>query len=203
MQLTFPFLFACTVRFAPYRPPDISLKPLLFEVPSITTDTTFVGRDWLFHEIDAQLQNEDESINRGVVICGNIGFGKTAIISRLVSLSCHGTRLRQLTSDSPHASPKRELLISVHHVVSFVFHPYFYLDWLMCIFSYAADKCRHNTETFPILLLGEYSHWWHTLVIWSLVVWPLSTTLGQLLPLCRLLVPLCFFWSGWVDCHWL
>ncbi|PIO39692.1 hypothetical protein AB205_0204740 [Aquarana catesbeiana] len=72
------------VRFAPYRPPDISLKPLLFEVPSITTDTTFVGRDWLFHEIDAQLQSEDESVNRGVVICGNIGFGKTAIISRLV-----------------------------------------------------------------------------------------------------------------------
>ncbi|KAG8566690.1 hypothetical protein GDO81_013344 [Engystomops pustulosus] len=94
------------VRFAPYRPPDISLKPLLFEVPSITTDATFVGRDWLFHEIDAQLQSEDESVNRGVVICGNIGFGKTAIISRLVSLSCHGTRLRQLTSDSPHASPK-------------------------------------------------------------------------------------------------
>ncbi|XP_072270709.1 protein TANC2 isoform X2 [Pyxicephalus adspersus] len=94
------------VRFAPYRPPDISLKPLLFEVPSITTDTTFVGRDWLFHEIDAQLQSEDESVNRGVVICGNIGFGKTAIISRLVSLSCHGTRMRQIASDSPHASPK-------------------------------------------------------------------------------------------------
>ncbi|XP_077316254.1 protein TANC2 isoform X2 [Lithobates pipiens] len=94
------------VRFAPYRPPDISLKPLLFEVPSITTDTTFVGRDWIFHEIDAQLQSEDESVNRGVVICGNIGFGKTAIISRLVSLSCHGTRMRQIASDSPHASPK-------------------------------------------------------------------------------------------------
>ncbi|XP_068119105.1 protein TANC2 isoform X1 [Hyperolius riggenbachi] len=94
------------VRFAPYRPPDISLKPLLFEVPSITTDTTFVGRDWLFHEIDAQLQSDDESVNRGVVICGNIGFGKTAIISRLVSLSCHGTRMRQIASDSPHASPK-------------------------------------------------------------------------------------------------
>ncbi|KAB0402624.1 hypothetical protein E2I00_009668 [Balaenoptera physalus] len=27
------------VRFAPYRPPDISLKPLLFEVPSITTES--------------------------------------------------------------------------------------------------------------------------------------------------------------------
>ncbi|XP_069094099.1 protein TANC2 isoform X1 [Pleurodeles waltl] len=105
------------VRFAPYRPPDISLKPLLFEVPSITTDAVFVGRDWLFHEIDAQLQSTNDGVNQGVVICGNIGFGKTAIISRLVALSCHGTRMRQIASDSPHASPKhgdanRELPLS-------------------------------------------------------------------------------------------
>uniref|UniRef100_A0A4W3HTZ5 Tetratricopeptide repeat, ankyrin repeat and coiled-coil containing 2 n=1 Tax=Callorhinchus milii TaxID=7868 RepID=A0A4W3HTZ5_CALMI len=95
------------VRFAPYRPPDISLKPLLFEVPSITTDSVFIGRDWLFHEIDAQLKCGNSSVNRGVVIVGNIGFGKTAIISRLVALSCHGSRMRQIASDSPHASPKR------------------------------------------------------------------------------------------------
>nr|XP_033773520.1 protein TANC2 isoform X2 [Geotrypetes seraphini] len=88
------------VRFAPYRPPDISLKPLLFEVPSITTDSVFVGRDWLFHEIDAQLQSDDNGVNQGIVICGNIGFGKTAIISRLVALSCHdvdGSRELPLT----------------------------------------------------------------------------------------------------------
>ncbi|OXB70289.1 UNVERIFIED_CONTAM: hypothetical protein H355_014954 [Colinus virginianus] len=97
------------VRFAPYRPPDISLKPLLFEVPSITTESVFVGRDWVFHEIDAQLQSSNASVNRGVVIVGNIGFGKTAIISRLVALSCHGTRMRQIASDSPHASPKPDL----------------------------------------------------------------------------------------------
>ncbi|XP_043911147.1 protein TANC2 [Protopterus annectens] len=105
------------VRFAPYRPPDISLKPLLFEVPSITTDSVFIGRDWLFHEIDMQLRSTNTNINRGVVIIGNIGYGKTAIISRLVALSCHGTRMRQIASDSPHASPKhvegnRELPLS-------------------------------------------------------------------------------------------
>ncbi|XP_058904690.1 protein TANC2 isoform X4 [Kogia breviceps] len=94
------------VRFAPYRPPDISLKPLLFEVPSITTESVFVGRDWVFHEMDAQLQSSNASVNQGVVIVGNIGFGKTAIVSRLVALSCHGTRMRQIASDSPHASPK-------------------------------------------------------------------------------------------------
>lgn len=96
-----------TVRFAPYRPQDIALKPLLFEVPSITMDSVFTGRDWLFQEIDAQLNSSNASTNRGVVVVGNIGFGKTAIISRLVALSCHGTRMRQIASDSPQASPKR------------------------------------------------------------------------------------------------
>lgn len=103
-------MYSFAVRFAPYRPPDISLKPLLFEVPSITTESVFVGRDWVFQEIDLQLQSADASVNRGVVIVGNIGFGKTAIISRLVALSCHGTRMRQIASDSPHASPKRKCM---------------------------------------------------------------------------------------------
>ncbi|KAM4524518.1 protein TANC2 isoform 5-T6 [Odontesthes bonariensis] len=94
------------VRFAPYRPQDIALKPLLFEVPSITMDSVFTGREWLFQEIDAHLNSPNSSTNRGVVIVGNIGFGKTAIISRLVALSCHGTRMRQIASDSPQASPK-------------------------------------------------------------------------------------------------
>ncbi|XP_053710679.1 protein TANC2 isoform X3 [Synchiropus splendidus] len=94
------------VRFAPYRPHDIALKPLLFEVPSITMDSVFTGREWLFQEIDAHLNSPNCSSNRGVVVVGNIGFGKTAIVSRLVALSCHGTRMRQIASDSPQASPK-------------------------------------------------------------------------------------------------
>uniref|UniRef100_A0AAY4E1U1 Tetratricopeptide repeat, ankyrin repeat and coiled-coil containing 2a n=1 Tax=Denticeps clupeoides TaxID=299321 RepID=A0AAY4E1U1_9TELE len=94
------------VRFAPYRPPDIALKPLLFEVPSLSPDCVFTGRQWLFQEVDASLRSHDRMANRGVVIFGNVGFGKTAIISRLVALSCHGTRMRQIASDSPHASPK-------------------------------------------------------------------------------------------------
>ncbi|XP_068162412.1 protein TANC2 isoform X2 [Antennarius striatus] len=94
------------VRFAPYRPQDIALKPLLFEVPSITMDSVFTGREWLFQEIDAYLNSPNASSNRGVAVVGNIGFGKTAIVSRLVALSCHGTRMRQIASDSPQASPK-------------------------------------------------------------------------------------------------
>ncbi|XP_049332040.1 protein TANC2 isoform X2 [Astyanax mexicanus] len=93
------------VRFAPYRPPDIALKPLLFEVPSLTSETVFTGREWLFQEVDLHLRGSDPT-NRGVIIAGNVGFGKTAIISRLVALSCHGNRIRQIASDSPHSSPK-------------------------------------------------------------------------------------------------
>lgn len=93
-------------RFAPYKPQDILLKPLLFEVPSITTDSVFVGRDWLFHQIEESLRNTDLAENRGAVVVGNVGFGKTAIISKLVALSCHGSRMRQIASSSPSSSPK-------------------------------------------------------------------------------------------------
>ncbi|XP_035160684.1 protein TANC1 isoform X20 [Callithrix jacchus] len=93
-------------RFSPYKPQDILLKPLLFEVPSITTDSVFVGRDWLFHQIEENLRNTELEENRGAVVVGNVGFGKTAIISKLVALSCHGSRMRQIASNSPGSSPK-------------------------------------------------------------------------------------------------
>ncbi|KAM8901508.1 protein TANC1 [Lycaon pictus] len=93
-------------RFAPYKPQDILLKPLLFEVPSITTDSVFVGRDWLFHQIEENLRNRELTENRGAVVVGNVGFGKTAIISKLVALSCHGSRMRQIASSSPSSPPK-------------------------------------------------------------------------------------------------
>lgn len=98
---------ACpTARFAPYKPADIMLKPLLFEVPSITTDSVFVGRDWLFQQLEDVLISSQSGESCGATVVGNVGFGKTAIISRLVALSCHGGRMRQIASNSPHASPK-------------------------------------------------------------------------------------------------
>ncbi|XP_056389482.1 protein TANC1 isoform X2 [Hyla sarda] len=93
-------------RFVPYKPQDILLKPLLFEVPSITTDSVFIGRGWLFQEIEEKLSCSELPENRGVAIAGSVGFGKTAIISKLVALSCHGTRMRQIASNSPCSSPK-------------------------------------------------------------------------------------------------
>ncbi|XP_060774655.1 protein TANC1 isoform X2 [Neoarius graeffei] len=95
-------------RFAPYKPVDIMLKPLLFEVPSVSsTDNTFVGREWLFQRLEEVLMGEGEvGPGRGAVVVGSVGFGKTAVISRLVALSCHGSRMRQIASNSPGASPK-------------------------------------------------------------------------------------------------
>uniref|UniRef100_A0A673IYC6 Protein TANC1-like n=1 Tax=Sinocyclocheilus rhinocerous TaxID=307959 RepID=A0A673IYC6_9TELE len=93
-------------RFALYKPTDIMLKPLLFEVPSITTDSVFVGRDWLFQQLEDDLRPSESGESSGSIIVGNVGFGKTAIISRLVALSCHGGRMRQIASNSPSASPK-------------------------------------------------------------------------------------------------
>ncbi|KAJ7345724.1 hypothetical protein JRQ81_001674 [Phrynocephalus forsythii] len=93
-------------RFVPYKPQEILLKPLLFEVPSITTDSVFVGRDWLFQTIEEKLKNTEQAETRGAVVIGNVGFGKTAIISKLVALSCHGSRMRQIASTSSNSSPK-------------------------------------------------------------------------------------------------
>ena len=101
------FIWFPPARFAPYKPVDIMLKPLLFEVPSITTDSVFVGRDWLFQQLEDMLKGGSEAgESRGAVVIGNVGFGKTAVISRLVALSCHGGRMRQIASNSPSASPK-------------------------------------------------------------------------------------------------
>nr|XP_020450345.1 protein TANC1 [Monopterus albus] len=93
-------------RFPPYKPVDIMLKPLLFEVPSITTDSVFVGRDWIFQQLEDVLKANESTENHGAVVVGSVGYGKTAIISRLVALSCHGGRMRQIASNSPSASPK-------------------------------------------------------------------------------------------------
>ncbi|XP_063115697.1 protein TANC1 isoform X4 [Cavia porcellus] len=105
-SIRLPWHNTAGARFAPYKPQDILLKPLLFEVPSITTDSVFVGRDWLFHQIEENLRNTELPENRGAVVVGNVGFGKTAIISKLVALSCHGSRMRQIASNSPSSSPK-------------------------------------------------------------------------------------------------
>lgn len=103
------FLSLHTGRLVPFKQADIMLKPLLFEVPGITADTAFVGRDWLFTRLEEVLKKTISCEGRGAVIVGNAGSGKTAIIWRLVTLSCHGMRTPQGGPSIPHSpssSPK-------------------------------------------------------------------------------------------------
>lgn len=82
------------------------LKPLLFEVPTVAMDAPFQGRDWLFHRLEEVLKKSDTCEGRGAVIVGDVGFGKTAVVSRLVALSCHGGHMQQVPTQSPCTSPK-------------------------------------------------------------------------------------------------
>lgn len=40
------------IRFAQYRTPQLTLKPLFFEVPLQEPDPLFVGRQWLIREME-------------------------------------------------------------------------------------------------------------------------------------------------------
>lgn len=57
--------------------------------------------------MDACLRSDDPATCQGVVIVGNMGFGKTAIIARLVALSCHGNRMWSTTAGN-QTIPKRK-----------------------------------------------------------------------------------------------
>ncbi|XP_068587592.1 protein TANC2 [Cebidichthys violaceus] len=94
--------------------PSLNLKPLHFEVPGLLSDWLFTGREWLFQEVDACLRSGDPATSRGVVIVGNMGFGKTAIVARLVALSCHGNRLSP-TATSNQTVAKHAEAVSFSH----------------------------------------------------------------------------------------
>jgi len=77
-----------TVRFAKYRAPQLTLKPLFFEVPLQEPDPLFLGRHWLIREMEESLG----SASLGVLITGSPGTGKSALILQLVDYSCFGRR---------------------------------------------------------------------------------------------------------------
>lgn len=96
-------------RLMPFKQADVMLKPLLFEVPGITAETPFIGRDWVFTRLEEVLRKTSSCEGRGAVIVGNAGSGKTAIIWRLVTHSCHGMSAPQggpSIPQSPSSSPK-------------------------------------------------------------------------------------------------
>ncbi|KAL3231282.1 hypothetical protein MRX96_023332 [Rhipicephalus microplus] len=84
-----------------------ALKPLFFEVPQADRDPPFVGRQWLFDEIEQELQKDN---NKGVVIVGCPGSGKTAAILQLVDYSTFGRKKEEVTYGTAgvrHCEPER------------------------------------------------------------------------------------------------
>nr|CAD7432742.1 unnamed protein product [Timema monikensis] len=77
------------VRFAQYRAPQLTLKPLFFEVPLQEPDPLFLGRHWLIREMEEALGTSQQP---GVLVVGGPGTGKTALVLQLVELSCFGRR---------------------------------------------------------------------------------------------------------------
>lgn len=90
------------VRFASYRGAQLSLRPLFFEVPQQDPDPLFIGRAWLFHEMKVQLTN-DTPTNRGIILTGNVGAGKTAAILQLVEYSCFGRKRDESIYHDPYS----------------------------------------------------------------------------------------------------
>lgn len=76
------------VRFAAYRNQQLTLKPIFFEVPLQEPDPIFIGRHWLIKEMEEILGSN----NPGIIIHGQPGTGKTAVILQLVEYSCFGRR---------------------------------------------------------------------------------------------------------------
>nr|CAD7589252.1 unnamed protein product [Timema genevievae] len=75
------------VRFAQYRAPQLTLKPLFFEVPLQEPDPLFLGRHWLIREMEEALGTSEQP---GVLVVGGPGTGKTALVLQL--------RIRHLAS---------------------------------------------------------------------------------------------------------
>lgn len=89
-----------------------ALKPLFFEVPQADQDPPFVGRQWLFDEIDQELQKDN---SKGVVIVGCPGSGKTAAILQLVDYSTFGRKKEEVTYGTAgvrHCEPERRGALS-------------------------------------------------------------------------------------------
>ena len=94
-------LLSSSARYAQFRPRQLSLKPLFFEVPQQEQDPLFLGRHWLFAELSDALLN---SPSRGCLLTGGVGTGKTAAILQMVEHSCFG---RRASRDEPLYSGER------------------------------------------------------------------------------------------------
>ena len=97
------------------RQPFCALKPLFFEVPNACNESLFIGRQWLFREICEHLSS-DLPTNRGVIIVGYPGTGKTTAILQLVEHSCFGR-----SSDSNYQGKSQTVKIPKSFCMRFTF----------------------------------------------------------------------------------
>ncbi|XP_033624485.1 protein TANC1-like isoform X2 [Asterias rubens] len=74
-------------RLPNYKPTQLLLRPIAFEIPGFHQDIPLIGREWLFIDLDRSLLKDPTSKLRGVVLLGDVGTGKTTIVAKLVSLS--------------------------------------------------------------------------------------------------------------------
>ncbi|XP_050678771.1 protein TANC2 isoform X2 [Leptidea sinapis] len=86
--------------------PQLTLRPLFFEVPSTDNQTIFSGRLWLMRDMEKAL----ESTASGILISGSPGTGKTALILQLVEYSCFGRKRNYEYEELREQSDIRELL---------------------------------------------------------------------------------------------
>ena len=77
-------------RLPSSQPPVLALQPLHFEIPrSSHSSEGLVGRHWVSREIQSHLLSHLPT-NRGVIIRGGPGSGKTELIFSLVEKSVFG-----------------------------------------------------------------------------------------------------------------
>lgn len=135
------------IRFAQYRPPQLTLKPLFFEVPQLETDPLFVGRHWCLRELSNSLNTTESP---GILLHGNTGTGKTALLLQLVEYSCFGRKRASPVSESDGIYCQVNVVIDrirtfASHVVAYHFcqsDNYIYCLVPDFIHSLAAQLCQ-------------------------------------------------------------
>ncbi|XP_050563444.1 protein TANC2 isoform X4 [Spodoptera frugiperda] len=86
--------------------PQLTLRPLFFEVPSTDNQTFFSGRQWLMRDMEKAL----DSSASGIIVSGCPGTGKTALILQLVEYSCFGRKRNCEYEELREQSDIREML---------------------------------------------------------------------------------------------
>ncbi|PIK60668.1 hypothetical protein BSL78_02360 [Apostichopus japonicus] len=92
-------------RMASLKSPQLILKPLTYEIPGFRQECPFLGREWLFPELEKCFTKEQSSSEmlRGVALLGDIDFDSSSSSSTpnvMYSATGTMTRARQLSEQS-------------------------------------------------------------------------------------------------------